>query len=293
MLDLLAQNQLLLITVVLVVGLLVGSFLNVVIHRLPIMLDSAWKEECARLRGEEPEPSEPFNLIRPRSCCPACGKQITARENIPVLSYLLLRGRCSACGVRISLRYPLIEVLSGLASVAVAWRFGFSLEMLAALALTWALIALSVIDIDHQLLPDPVTLPVLWLGLSLSLFHSLIPGEMLFISPATAIIGAVSGYLLLWSVYHLFKWVTGKEGMGYGDFKLLAMLGAWLGWQFIPLIVMLSAVVGALVGMGLIAFGRHDRQVPIPFGPYLAAAGWVSLMWGPLLIAAYRRWTGL
>jgi leader peptidase (prepilin peptidase)/N-methyltransferase len=269
-------------------GLVVGSFLNVVILRLPVMMERAWRRQCAEFFPEltdQTQVPEPFNLITPRSRCPACGHRITALENIPVLSYLLLRGRCSACGRRISIRYPVIEAATAIFSLIVAWRFGVSWETLTALIITWALIAASVIDIEHQLLPDIITLPFLWLGLLIN-----IPG--LFTDVTSAIIGAVAGYLLLWSVYWLFKLLTRKEGMGYGDFKLLAALGAWTGWQFILPIVLISSLVGAVVGITLILSRGRDRRVPIPYGPYLAAAGWIVLLWGHSLVDAYWDWMG-
>lgn len=263
-------------------GLMVGSFLNVVIHRLPIMLDRSWRRECrAFLELEAAEaPAEPYNLIVPRSRCPHCGKPIAAYENIPVLSYLLLRGRCSGCGAGISPRYPVVEALTALLSLAVAWHFGPTVQTAAALGLTWTLIALSFIDLDRQLLPDAITLPVLWGGLFLSLFG-------VFADSASSILGAIFGYLSLWSVFHLFKLATGKEGMGYGDFKLLALLGAWLGWSKLPAIVLLSSLVGAVIGIGMIVLLRHDHRVPIPFGPYLAIAGWIALVWGDGINGAY------
>ncbi|GBE10384.1 type 4 prepilin-like proteins leader peptide-processing enzyme [bacterium BMS3Bbin12] len=269
-------------------GLVLGSFLNVVIHRLPRMLEREWHEQCRQLRGQPNDPGDeaPFNLMVPRSRCPDCGHPISALENIPVLSYLLLRGRCSACGTRISARYPLIELLTAVLSAAVAWRFGPTWQTLAALALTWALISLSMIDLEHQILPDNITLPFLWLGLTLSLFG-------LFTDTRSSIIGALAGYLSLWTVYKLFKAATGKEGMGYGDFKLLALLGAWLGWRSVPLIILLSSVVGAGVGIAMLAGGRHTRSQPIPFGPYLAAAGWLALLFGAPILDAYWRWLTL
>lgn len=262
-----------------VLGLLVGSFLNVVIHRLPLMMERAWRSQCQELLGTGQSRSaagqeqESFNLVAPRSRCPQCGHAISALENIPVISYLWLRGRCAGCGTAISPRYPLVELATALLSGITAWHFGFGWAAGAALALTWALIALSIIDFDHQLLPDDITLPLLWIGLLLSLFG-------LFADSSAAIIGAVAGYLSLWSIYILFKWATGKEGMGYGDFKLLAMLGAWMGWQALPVVIILSSVVGAALGVALILFRGRDKNIPIPFGPYLAAAGWLSLLWG-------------
>ncbi|MBT3033386.1 MAG: A24 family peptidase [Candidatus Thiodiazotropha endolucinida] len=269
------------------IGLAVGSFLNVVILRLPKMMENQWRSDCAELNGEQATtPSEPYNLSQPASHCPKCRHKIRFWENIPVISWLLLRGRCSNCKAPISPRYPVIEAMTGLFSFAVAYHFGFTWATLAALFLTWALIALSVIDFDVQLLPDNITLPFLWLGLLISLGN-------VFTDPRTALIGAAAGYLSLWSVYQLFKRLTGKEGMGYGDFKLLAMLGAWLGWHYLPQIILLSALVGAVVGILLIVVRGRDRNIPIPFGPYLAAAGWISLMWGEQINTAYLRWSGM
>jgi leader peptidase (prepilin peptidase)/N-methyltransferase len=262
-------------------GLCVGSFLNVVIHRLPKMMEQEWQAQCAELRGEPQSETAPLSLARPRSRCPHCGHGITAMENIPLISYLLiLRGKCSGCGQRISPRYPLVELLTGLLSAYVAWHFGPTLQAASALLLIWALIALAVIDLDTQLLPDSITLPLLWLGLLVNLGGG-------FVDLASAVLGAMTGYLALWSVYWLFKLATGKEGMGYGDFKLLAALGAWLGWQMLPAIILLSSVVGAIVGIALIVAARHGRNVPIPFGPYLAAAGAIALFWGDTLTQRY------
>jgi leader peptidase (prepilin peptidase)/N-methyltransferase len=261
-------------------GLCVGSFLNVVIHRLPRMMEREWQVQCADLRGESPAPLEALSLARPRSRCPSCGHQITALENIPIISYLMLRGKCSKCSASISLRYPIVEAASGLLSAYAAWRFGLSLQALGALTMLWALIALSAIDYDTQLLPDSITLPLLWIGLAFNLAGA-------YVDLSSAVIGAMAGYLTLWSVYWLFKLATGKEGMGYGDFKLLAALGAWLGWQMLPVIILLSSIVGAAVGIGLIAFRRHGRNTPIPFGPYLAVAGIIALFWGPQLTRSY------
>jgi len=261
-------------------GLCVGSFLNVVIYRLPRMMEREWQAQCAELRGEQLASVETFNLAKPRSRCPACGHQIKALENIPILSYLVLRGRCSACKVGISPRYPLIEALTGLLSVFTIWHFGPTLAGGAALLMVWSLIALTFIDFDTQLLPDSITLPLLWLGL----LFNLIGG---FASLQSAVVGAMAGYLSLWSVYWLFKLATGKEGMGYGDFKLLAALGAWLGWQLLPAIILLSAVVGAVVGIVLIVLAKHGRNVPIPFGPYLAGAGLIALYLGKEINQSY------
>ena len=281
--ELLIGSPLLFLAVVFLFSLLIGSFLNVVIYRLPIMMEREWRAQCRELTEApaiEDGADEPFNIVEPRSRCPACGHRITALENIPVISYLFLRGRCAGCDKPISVRYPVIEVLTAVMAAVAAWRFGFGWEAAAAVLLTFCLIAVSVIDIDHQIIPDSISLPLLWVGLGLSLFHPLPGAEVLFIEPKASIVGALAGYLSLWSVYHLFRLLTGKEGMGYGDFKLLAALGAWLGWQMLPLIILLSAVVGATVGIALIVVRRHDRNVPIPFGPYLAAAGWIALLYG-------------
>ncbi len=279
-----------------VLGLLVGSFLNVVIHRLPIMMQRGWRADCRSIFPDElsadPADEQAYNIVTPRSACPACGHQITALENIPLVSYLWLRGKCSGCGAAISPRYPAIELLSALMSAFVAWHFGFGPEAAMALVLTWSLIALTMIDFDHQLLPDSITLPLLWLGLAMSLFHEVVETTTLFVDPRTSIIGAIAGYGLLRGVYELFKLVTGKEGMGFGDFKLMAALGAWLGWQMLPLIIILSAVVGALTGIFLMVFRRHGREVPIAYGPYIAAAGWVALIWGADLVRAYLQAIG-
>jgi len=271
-----------------VLGLLIGSFLNVVIHRVPVMMEREWRSQCAEMLDPEakPEQQQAYNLVVPRSRCPKCDHQITALENVPVLSYLVLKGRCSECGWRIPLRYPIIELLTGLLSVLVVWRFGISAAAAGALLLTWALIALSAIDFDTQYLPDSITLPFLWLGLAFNVAG-------IYTTTQASVLGAIVGYLALWSVYHLFRLVTGKEGMGYGDFKLLALFGAWLGWSAVPLIVFLSAFVGAIVGIALITLRGHDRNIPIPFGPYLAVAGWIALMWGEQLLDAYIGVSGL
>jgi leader peptidase (prepilin peptidase)/N-methyltransferase len=287
----------LLATVTGLVGLVVGSFLNVVIYRLPVMMERDWKNQCREMLAENnaadaqppPEIPETFNLATPRSACRDCGATINALQNIPVLSYLLLKGRCASCGTAISARYPLIEAFTAIVSATIGWRFGLTLECAGALILCWSLICLTVIDIDHQLLPDSITLPLLWLGLGLSLVAEPGAGGALFPDPRTAIIGAIAGYLSLWTVYQAFKLLTGKEGMGYGDFKLFAALGAWLGWQMLPLIILLSAVVGSIVGIALMIFTRHGRQVPIPFGPYLAAAGFVAMLWGPQIVSGYLQ----
>jgi leader peptidase (prepilin peptidase) / N-methyltransferase len=281
----------------LVLGLLVGSFLNVVIYRLPVMLEREWREQynaavadgaaVARPNAATAATDGQLSLLKPRSRCPGCKAPITALQNVPIVSWLLLRGRCANCKTPISARYPIVELLCGLLSAAVAWKFGFGWEAGATLLVTWFLIALTGIDLDHQLLPDSLTLPLLWGGLLASLWWS--PGEAhnLPVSPAESIIGATAGYLSLWSVYHLFRLATGKEGMGYGDFKLLAALGAWLGWRMLLPIVLCSAAVGAVVGIALILSKRRDRGTPIPFGPFLAAAGWLAMMWGPEWVASY------
>ncbi|MDD2885040.1 MAG: A24 family peptidase [Dechloromonas sp.] len=262
-------------------GLCIGSFLNVVIHRLPKIMERDWHAQCAELRGETPSTvNNTLGLATPRSRCPSCGHAITATENIPVLSYLLLRGKCSGCGQAISARYPTIEILTGVCSAFAVWHFGPTAQAAAALLLLWALIALSFIDLDTQLLPDSITLPLLWLGLLVNLDHT-------FVTIDTAVVGAMLGYLSLWSVFWLFKLATGKEGMGFGDFKLLAALGAWLGWSMLPAIILLSSIVGAIVGMTLILARRHGSSAPMPFGPYLAAAGVIALLWGKELTAYY------
>lgn len=287
LLELLQTSPGWLVTTVLLLGLLVGSFLNVVTLRLPARLQHQWRtesREILELDGEHEAP--PPGLVTPRSRCPQCGVAIRALDNVPLLSWLLLRGRCRDCGAGISLRYPVVEAVTGLLSAWLAWHLGAGWELVFGLLLTWSLIALTVIDLDHFLLPDNITLPLLWAGLLLSL------GGW-FTDPVSAIIGATAGYLSLWSIFHLFRLLTGKEGMGYGDFKLLAALGAWLGWQALPGIVLLSSLVGAVVGIALIVATRQDRSVPIPFGPYLASAGWIMFMWGDQINLAYLRWVGM
>jgi len=261
-------------------GLAVGSFLNVVIHRLPIMMEREWATQCAELRGDTPPAFDPLSLARPPSRCPHCGHAISAAENVPVLSWLMLRGRCKGCKAPISIRYPLVEAATGLLFALAAWRFGYGAAGLGAMLLIAALIALTGIDFDTQLLPDDITLPLLWAGFAFNSFG-------VYTDLKSAVIGAMAGYLSLWAVYWGFKLATGKEGMGYGDFKLLAALGAWLGWQVLPLTILLSSFVGALVGIALLVFARHGRNVPIPFGPYLAAAGIIALGWGKPLTRAY------
>lgn len=277
-------NPTIYILTVSLLGLIVGSFLNVVIHRLPKIMDREWRSQCLSfLEMEQQQGQENYSLSRPPSHCPKCNHPISAFENIPVLSFLIQRGRCRHCGEPISWRYPIIEMITALLSGAIAYHFGVSSAAIFALLLTWALIALTVIDLDHQLLPDSITLPFLWLGLLLST-------QNVFADMQSSIIGAAIGYLSLWSIYWAFKLLTGKEGMGYGDFKLLALFGAWFGWQSLPLIIILSAGVGAVVGIALILFKNHQRQQPIPFGPYLASAGWISLLWGEQITAAYLNW---
>ncbi|MEQ1533860.1 MAG: prepilin peptidase [Sideroxydans sp.] len=282
MLSLLQTTPLVFVALAGIIGLLVGSFLNVVIHRLPKMMEREWHEQCAELNGQTATAAPTYNLTLPRSACPHCGHAITALENIPVLSYLFLRGKCAGCGAKISARYPIVESLSGLLSAYAAWHFGFGLGGLAAIVFIWALIALTFIDFDTQLLPDSITLPLLWLGLLLNLNNA-------FTSLPSAVIGATAGYLVLWSVYWAFKLTTGKEGMGYGDFKLLAALGAWLGWTMLPLMILLSSLVGAVVGIALIVFTQQGRNIPIPFGPYLAGGGLIALFWGQPLTQAYLQ----
>ncbi len=286
----LADNPLHFAIICFVLGLLIGSFLNVVVYRLPIMLERSWKKECEEfLAGDDhvisddvhaKKEAEPFNLSRPGSHCPHCKHKIKPWENIPVLSWLLLGGKCHSCKQTISLRYPVVELLTGILSFVVAWHFGFGITAVAALVLTWCLITLSLIDYDTQLLPDVITIPLLWLGLVLSLWG-------IFVDPSTSIVGAVSGYLVLWLVFQIFKLVTGKEGMGFGDFKLLAVLGAWLGWQMLPAIILLSSLAGAVIGISLIVFRQHNKDHPIPYGPYLAIAGWIALVWGQQINETY------
>jgi leader peptidase (prepilin peptidase) / N-methyltransferase len=263
-----------------VVGLLVGSFLNVVIHRVPKMMERAWRQECAELAGQDPAPLPRYDIVVPRSACPACGHGITMGENIPVVSWLVLRGKCSACGAAISPRYPLVEILGGVVAAGAIWKFGPNWQGLAACGFLWTLLALTFIDFDTQLLPDDLTLPLLWGGLLANLYG-------LFVPLAEAVVGAMAGYLTLWSIYWLFKLIRGKEGMGHGDFKLLAALGAWLGWKMLPLIVLGSSVVGAFIGISLVVLKGRDHNVPLAFGPYLAIAGMIALFWGQPLVKVY------
>jgi leader peptidase (prepilin peptidase)/N-methyltransferase len=282
-LALLQETPALFIGIILVLGLLVGSFLNVVIHRLPKIMEREWHAFCAELAEQTVSPAATFNLFTPRSRCTSCAGPVRAIDNVPILSYLFLRGKCHHCAAPISLRYPLVEALTGLLSAYIAWRFGATWTTAAALLFCWTLIALTFIDADTQLLPDQITQPLIWIGLLVNL-------SGLFTDIQSALIGAVIGYLVLWSVYWLFKLVTGKEGMGHGDFKLLAAIGAWLGWSMLPLVILLSSFVGAIVGISLIAFARHARSQPIPFGPYLAGGGVIALFWGQDLMQAYRAW---
>lgn len=279
-LQLLQTTPWLFVTTCVLLGLTVGSFLNVVIHRLPKMLERQWRTECAELDGQDNPPAARYDLIVPGSGCPACGHRITALENIPVASYLALGGKCSACKARISPRYPAVEALSGALSGYIAWRFGFGAAALGALIFTWALIALAFIDLDTFFLPDDITLPLLWAGLLFNLWG-------VFTDLQSAVIGAIGGYMALWSVFWLFKFATGKEGMGYGDFKLLAAIGAWLGWKMLPLTILLSSFVGAAIGILLMVVARHGRNVPIPFGPYLAIAGLIALLYGDAINKYY------
>jgi len=284
LLTLLQTNPLAFSLLVAVLGLIIGSFLNVVIHRTPIVLMRNWQRDCQDLAGQaESSPAdEKFNIVTPRSRCPHCGHAIAALENIPVISYLWLRGKCSACRKPIGLRYPFVELLSAALAAVTAWHFSFNAAGVAAIVLTWLLIALAFIDIDHQLLPDVMVLPFLWIGLLLNHFN-------VFTTLPDAVIGAVAGYLSLWIVFHAFKLITGKEGMGYGDFKLFALFGAWLGWQSLPLIILMSSFIGAIIGIGLIVFRGRDRAQPLPFGPYLAIAGWATLLWGDEIMRQYLR----
>ncbi len=273
-----------LLTYSFIIGAFIGSFLNVVIHRIPAMLERQWKSECQEFLNPDIEaPVLPkYNLSVPRSHCPACDHQVKAIENIPIISYLFLRGKCSSCGIKISIQYPFVELLTAVFTIIVVWKFGFSLQAIGGVIITWFLIALSGIDIKTQLLPDNMTLPLLWLGIIFNLFDT-------YTDLSSSVLGAIFGYLALWSVFHLFKLITGKEGMGYGDFKLLAALGAWLGWQSLPLIILLSSAVGAVIGIFMIVIKLQERSQPIPFGPYLALAGWIAMLYGEQLIAFYSN----
>lgn len=270
----------------LLLGLVVGSFLNVVVYRLPLMMQAQWRRECCELLEQPVTEAEPLSLAAPNSHCPHCKAPVRPWQNIPVISYLLLRGRCAGCRTRISPRYPLVEAATGLVTLWLGLHYGPTWQLAGAILLTWALITLTLIDFDTQLLPDDITLPLLWLGLAFNLNGTFVP-------VADAVLGAIAGYGILWSVYWLFKLATGKEGMGYGDFKLLAALGAWLGWQALPLVVLLSSLVGAVVGILLIVLTRRGRDIPMPFGPYLAAAGWLALIWGDPILQAWLGANGL
>jgi leader peptidase (prepilin peptidase) / N-methyltransferase len=284
-----------------VVGLVVGSFLNVVIYRLPIILEREWQSQATEVLAPRSAPTEQttassterFTLSTPRSACPLCKAPIKAWQNIPLVSWLVLKGRCASCKTKISARYPLVELATGLLSAWVAWHFGFGASAACALLITWALIALTGIDLDHQLLPDNITLPLMWAGLLAAVAIGSVAGAAVPVSPKDAIIGAAAGYISLWLIFHGFKLVTGKEGMGYGDFKLFAALGAWLGWKVLPMVIVLSAATGAVLGILMIALQGRDRRAPMPFGPYLAAAGWLAMMYGDALLNGYLRISGL
>ena len=279
--NLLQQNSTVFISLSIVFGLIVGSFLNVVIHRLPKMMEREWHNNCLELQGKEIPETTKYTLAQPRSACPNCGHKITALENIPVISYFfLLRGKCSGCKTAISMRYPLIEALTGVLVGLVSWKFGYTSMTLFAWIFTFALITLTFIDFDTQLLPDDITLPLLWLGLLFNLSHG-------FADLKSAVIGAMAGYLILWSIYWAFKLITGKEGMGYGDFKLLAAIGAWFGWQLLPAVILLSSVLGAVIGISLIVLTKRGREIPMPFGPFLAIGGIAALFLGPQLVSYY------
>ncbi|HEY1027188.1 MAG TPA: A24 family peptidase [Pseudomonas sp.] len=284
--DFMADNLSAFVFLCVIFGLLIGSFLNVVVYRLPLMLQRDWQSQAREVLELPPAPpAETFNLLLPNSSCPCCGHEIRPWENVPVVSYLFLRGKCSSCKTPISKRYPLVELACGVLSGYVAWHFGFTWQTGAILVLSWGLLAMSLIDADHQILPDALVLPLLWLGLIVNHFG-------LFTSLEDALWGAIAGYLSLWSVYWLFKLITGKEGMGYGDFKLLAMLGAWGGWQVLPLTILLSSLVGAVLGMIMLRLRGSDTSTPIPFGPYLAIAGWIALLWGDVITGNYLKFAG-
>lgn len=276
----LQQNSTIFITISVIFGLMVGSFLNVVIHRLPKMMEREWHNNCLDLQGKEVTETSKYSLVSPRSACPTCGHMISALENIPLVSYLALRGKCRGCKTPIGMRYPLIEALTGILIGLVSWKFGYTSATLFAWVFTFALIALTFIDFDTQLLPDDITLPLLWIGLLFNLNTG-------FTDLKSAVIGAIAGYLILWSIYWLFKFATGKEGMGYGDFKLLAAIGAWFGWQLLPAVILLSSVLGAIIGIALIVFTKRGRETPMPFGPFLAIGGIAALFLGQQLAGFY------
>jgi leader peptidase (prepilin peptidase) / N-methyltransferase len=280
LLAVISQNHTFFIGLSVLLGLMVGSFLNVVIYRLPIIMEREWHHNCLALQGKTPETSEPFTLAKPRSNCPHCGHKITAFENIPVLSFLWLKGKCSACKAKISMRYPLVELATGALIGLASYTFGYGATAVFAWIFIFALITLTLIDYDTQLLPDDITLPLLWLGLLFNLNNG-------FTDLSSAVIGAMAGYLILWSIFWLFKLITGKEGMGYGDFKLLAAIGAWFGWQLLPAVILLSSVLGAAIGIVLIAFTAHGREKPMPFGPFLAIGGIAALFYGQQLTTFY------
>lgn len=278
--DLFLQNAGIFYTFITLIGLTVGSFLNVVIYRLPLMLENDWKSQCRELLEIEAQEEQAVTLSKPVSTCPKCQHKIRAWENIPVISYLFLKGKCSQCHTAISIQYPLIEILTAVLSLTVAVKFGVTWQTVFGLILTWSLITMSVIDLHKLILPDNITLPILWLGLLISLFN-------IFIDPTNSIIGAIAGYMILWTIFQAFKLLTGKEGMGFGDFKLLALFGAWLGWELLPLLIILSSASGAIIGITMIAFNKQKRNTQIPFGPYLAIAGWICLIWGQQIMVWY------
>ena len=303
--SLLQSSPALLLSVCFVLGLFVGSFLNVVVYRLPLMMQTTWRRECKEFLQQDSQETtqetatesagensgtdqtpQPFNLMVPRSACPSCNSMITAWQNIPVISWLILRGKCGNCKHPISIEYPLVELLTAILSLAVAYKFGASIQLIFALLFTWSLVSLALIDFHTTLLPDSITLPLLWLGLLISL----VP---VFVSAPDAIVGAAAGYMILWIVFQTFKLITGKEGMGFGDFKLLAALGAWLGWAKLPLVILLSSLTGAIIGIMMMVLFKHQRSQAIPFGPYLAIAGWIALMWGDQIVAMYTGQMGL
>jgi len=277
---LLQNNSVFFISLCTTIGLVAGSFLNVIIFRLPKMMEREWDQQCSELRGETTKPLPTLNLVKPCSECPHCKHKITALESIPIISYLALRGRCSQCNTSITLRYPIMEALTGIMSGFIAWHFGYGFITVAALIFVWSMIALAFIDLDTQLLPDAVTLPLLWIGLLINLGNG-------FTDISSAVIGAASGYIFLWLIYWCFKISTGKEGMGYGDFKLLAVIGAWFGWKMLPLVILLSSLAGAVIGIGLIIVAKNKRDTPFPFGPYLVGGGLVALFWGDQLNRTY------
>ncbi|UHQ54867.1 prepilin peptidase [Microbulbifer sp. YPW16] len=292
MLDFLASYQALLLGSAIVFGAIIGSFLNVVIYRLPIMMEREYKRDFYSYFGQEPRAGEkeqleePFNLVLPHSHCPNCDTEIKPWHNVPLVSYLALGGKCSNCATPISKRYPLVELATGILTAIVVWQLGFTWQALAGCVFTWALVALTGIDFDKQLLPDNITLPLLWAGLLVNCWG-------LFVPLQDAVVGAIAGYLALWSVYHIFKLLTGKEGMGAGDFKILAAIGAWFGWQMLPLVILLSAAVGAVAGLTWSAIAGRDKNLPIAFGPYLAGAGWIAMLWGEQLMGWYLSYSGL